>query len=191
MGYLRRIEYMIIQKDSYKILRNCAGCGCKTNYISTKKFRVNANGKYIDVWLIYQCEKCKHTYNLSVHERIKVTDISKIEYEKFESNDLQYALDLGKDKKLFLRNRADIDWSSVDYDIVGDDMEFKKGDYIVLRNPYQCKFRIDKLIANILGISRNKAKSLEANGIIEIMHNQLESRIEVLIIAELIEVTNK
>ncbi|MDR7855160.1 DUF1062 domain-containing protein [Tissierella sp.] len=191
MGYLRRIEYTIMQKDSFKIFRNCAGCGCKTNYISTKKFRINANGKYLDVWLIYQCEKCKHTYNLSIHERIKVTDISKIEYEKFESNNLQYALDLGKDKELFLRNRADIDWSSVDYDIVGDDMEFKKGDYIVLCNPYQCKFRIDKLISNILGISRNKAKSLEANGIIEIMHNQLESRIEVLIMAELIEVTNK
>ena len=191
MGYLRRIEYTIMQKDSYKILRNCAGCGCKTKYISTKKFRVNANGKYIDVWLIYQCEKCKHTYNLSVHERIKVTDISKIEYKKFESNDLQYALDLGKNKQLFLKNKADIDWADLDHDIVGNDMEFKKGDYIVLCNPYQCKFRIDKLVSNILRISRNKAKSLEANGIIEIMHNHLEGRVEILIKAELFEVTCK
>ena len=103
---------------------------------------------------------------------------------------------MGKNKQLFLKNKADIDWADLDHDIVGDDivgndMEFKKGDYIVLCNPYQCKFRIDKLVSNILRISRNKAKSLEANGIIEIMHNHLEGRVEILIKAELFEVTCK
>mgnify|MGYP000204356321 CR=1 FL=1 len=29
MGYLRKIEYKIMQKDSYKIIHNCSGCGCK------------------------------------------------------------------------------------------------------------------------------------------------------------------
>ena len=41
-------------------------------------------------------------------------------------NDLQFALDYGKNKQLFLKNKADIDWESVDYYIIGDDMDFKK-----------------------------------------------------------------
>ncbi|WP_406241808.1 DUF1062 domain-containing protein [Tissierella carlieri] len=186
MGYLRKIEYKIIQKDSYKIIRNCSGCGCKATYINTRKFRVNANGKYLDIWLIYQCEKCKHTYNLSIYERIKVTDISKIEYNKFLMNDLQFALDRGKNKQLFLKNKADIDWESVDYYIIGDDMEFKQGDYITVCNSQQLKIRIDKLVANILHISRSKVKSLEKDGTIEIVYNYFEGMIEILIKGEFI-----
>jgi hypothetical protein len=52
MGYLRKIEYKIIQKDSYKIIRNCSGCGCKATYINTRKFRVNANGKNVSILII-------------------------------------------------------------------------------------------------------------------------------------------
>jgi hypothetical protein len=186
MGYLRKFEYKIMQKDSYKIIRNCSGCGCKATYINTNKFRVNANGKYLDVWLIYHCEKCKHTYNLSIYERIKVTDISKIEYEKFLMNNLQFALDYGKDKQLFLKNKADIDWASIDYYIVGDDMNFKKGDYIAIYNPQKLKIRTDRLLANILHISRSKVKLLERDGTIEIMYNCFEGKIEILIKEEFI-----
>lgn len=181
MGYLRKFEYNIIQKDSYKIIRNCSGCGCKTTYINTEKFRINANGKYLDVWLIYQCEKCKHTYNLSIYERIKVTDISRIEYDKFLMNDLKFALDYGKDKELFQKNKADIDWGSIDYYIIGDDVSFKQGDYIEIYNPQQLKIPADKVIANILQIPRSKAKSLVKDGIIEIRPNYLEYKMEILI----------
>ncbi|WP_353095116.1 DUF1062 domain-containing protein [Tissierella praeacuta] len=181
MGYLRKFEYKIIQKDSYKIIRNCAGCGCKATYLSTEKFRINANGKYLDIWLIYQCEKCKHTYNLSIYERIKVTDISKSDYDKFLMNDLDFALDYGMNKQLLLKNKADIDWTSVDYHIIGDDIEFKQGDYIEVYNPQQLKIRTDKLISNILQISRNKAKLLEENGTIEIRNDYLECKIGILI----------
>lgn len=99
---------------SLTIIRNCAGCECKTTYINIEKFRINANGKYLDVWLIYQCEKCKHTYNLSIYERIKVTDIPKVEYDKFLINDLEFALDYGKNKELFQKDKTDIDWGSID-----------------------------------------------------------------------------
>jgi hypothetical protein len=101
-------------------------------------------------------------------------------------NDLQFALDCGKNKQLFLKNKADIDWESVDYYIIGDDMEFKQGDYITVCNSQQLKIRIDKLVANILHISRSKVKSLEKDGTIEIIYNYFEGMIEILIKGEFI-----
>ncbi|WP_322169633.1 DUF1062 domain-containing protein [Acutalibacter caecimuris] len=33
------------------------------------KFRVNANGRRLDVWLIYRCEKCGHSAARAFHCR--------------------------------------------------------------------------------------------------------------------------
>ena len=46
-----------------------------------KKFRVNANGNILDIWLIYQCVECKHTLNLAIYERKKASSITKEEYQ--------------------------------------------------------------------------------------------------------------
>ena len=65
-------------------------------------------------------------------------------------------------------------------------MEFKQGDYITVCNSQQLKIRIDKLVANILHISRSKVKSLEKDGTIEIVYNYFEGMIEILIKGEFI-----
>lgn len=64
------------------VRRNCPKCNEKVLYINSERFRVNANKNSIDIWLIYQCEKCKSTWNMTIYERIKPYDIDKYEYEK-------------------------------------------------------------------------------------------------------------
>ena len=75
MSYLKKIEYEIIPKESFMVIRNCSGCGRKSYFKNTKRFRVNANGNKLDVWLIYQCEKCRHTLNLTIYERQKASSV--------------------------------------------------------------------------------------------------------------------
>lgn len=118
MCYWRKIEYRIIPTCGYRVLRSCPGCGCKTAYEGTRNFRVNANGKRIDVWLIYQCERCGHTYNLAIYERVKPGDIPGGEYSRFLENDGETALRYGMDKSIFAKNRAEIDWEHLSYEIV-------------------------------------------------------------------------
>lgn len=98
MSYCRKM-YNIIPETSYKIIRNCANCGRKSEYINTNCFRVNANGNKVDVWLIYQCERCRHTCNLTVYERVN-PKLIKEEYEKFLGNDIELSLQYGTDKVL-------------------------------------------------------------------------------------------
>ena len=110
MSYLKKMEYEIVLKDSFWVIRNCPKCGRKTYFKNTRKFRVNANGNKLDAWLIYQCEECKHTLNISIYERRKVSSIPKEEYQRFLKNDEQFAEMHGKNVQLFRKNKVTL-WS--------------------------------------------------------------------------------
>ncbi len=173
MSYLRKIEYEIVLKDSFWIIRNCPKCGRKTHYINTKKFRVNANGNKLDIWLIYQCVECKHTLNLVIYERKKVSSIPKEEYQCFLDNNEQLAEMYGKNMQLFRANKADIDFGRLHYGLVKRHETIENsgvGEQIVItiKNPGQMKIRAEKQIAMVLGLSRNQVKSLLEKGEIEL-----------------------
>lgn len=174
MSYLRKIEYKIVLKDSFWIIRNCPKCGRKTHYINTKKFRINASGNKLDIWLIYQCVECKHTLNLAIYERKKVSSIPKIEYQCFLDNDEQLAEMYGKNMQLFQTNKADIDFDRLHYGLVKlhETIENSRlGEQIIItvKNPYQMKIRSEKQIAMVLGLSRNQVKNLLEKGEIELV----------------------
>ncbi len=172
MGYLKKTEYEIVVKDSFYVIRNCPKCGRKTHFKNTKKFRINANGNKLDVWLIYQCEECKHTLNLSIYERQKVSSIPKEEYQRFLDNEEQFAEILGKNMQLFRKNKADVDFEKIDYEFVKlhettEYSDFGEQIIVVIHNPYQLKIRPEKQISEVLGLSRSQVKSLLEKGKIE------------------------
>ena len=91
------------QKE-FQVVHQCARCGKKAVFINTRRFRVNANKNKLDVWLIYQCEKCRHTLNIPICQRISPQKIPKELYEGFLANDGDLAARYGSDKALFKRN---------------------------------------------------------------------------------------
>ena len=193
MSYLRKIEYTIIPEESFKIIRNCSGCGCKTTFHNTNSFRVNANGNKIDVWLIYQCTKCKHTYNLTVYERCRPESMAKEEYEEYLRNSIKLAFGYGTDSQFFARNRVEVDWSNIKYVIsrkndmlVETDQFFHEGDLLVVNNSYALKVRTDKVVSEILNITRSGVKGLEKAGIIVVSDEKQEHKINIEIKGELL-----
>ena len=122
MSYIKKIEYEVVPQESFSVIRNCPGCGVKTNYRNTKRFRVNANGNRLDVWLIYQCEKCKHALNLTVYERQKAAIIPKDEYQHFLSNDEETAEKYGMNFDFFCIIKGEDDMDDITYsDIIAKD----------------------------------------------------------------------
>lgn len=171
-GTEKSLIFRAVPDKAYRIIRNCSGCGKKSVYASTGKFRMNANGGRIDVWLIYQCENCGHTYNLSIYERKKVTDIPAEEYIKFERNDEELALLYGLKKEVFQKNAAVLCEDADGYRLeqLREPAEQKtevapEGYFpVILKNPYGLKLRADKVITDILGCSRSQVKKSIKNG---------------------------
>ena len=176
MSYLKKIEYEIVLKDSFLVIRGCPKCGRKTHFKNTQKFRVNANGNKLDIWLIYQCEECRHTLNLAIYERKKVSSIPKEEYQLFLDNDEQLAEMYGKDIQLFRKSKADIDFDRLNYDFVKrhetiECINSEEEIAITINNPYQLKIAPEKQIAVVLGLSRSQVKSMLRKEEIEFIIN--------------------
>lgn len=91
-----------------RVFHKCGGCGKKQQFLNSGKFRVNANGNSVDVWLIYRCKKCKHSWNLTIFERTKPKKIPSELYEAFLENDIDMAYRYGSDIDFLKRNNAEI-----------------------------------------------------------------------------------
>lgn len=181
MSYLRKIEYCIMPKESFKVTHNCSGCGRKTRFVNTNCFRVNANGSKIDVWLIYQCEKCKHTLNVTIYERQKSNKVPKEEYERFLANDEFLAKEYGRTPAFFTKNRLEVDWAEIPYTYVDVEsgqqaaetvIDWETMESIVIHNPCGMKIRPEKQAAEVLKLSRSQIKKLMESGEIAILQEK-------------------
>lgn len=92
---------------SLKVYHHCGGCGRRQEFKNSGKFRVNANGNKVDVWLIYRCRKCRHSWNLAVYERVNPSKIARTEYERFMENDFELASQYGNDISFLKKNHAE------------------------------------------------------------------------------------
>ena len=91
-----------------RVYHRCGGCGKKQEFLNSGKFQVNANGKSIDVWLIYRCAKCKHSWNLTIFERVRPGKIPAELFEAFQTNDHETAMAYGGDIDFLKRNHAEL-----------------------------------------------------------------------------------
>ncbi|WP_297424746.1 DUF1062 domain-containing protein [Clostridium sp.] len=200
MSYLKKYEWEIHPNKLPIVRRNCPKCNQKTNYINTEKFRVNANKNSIDVWLIYQCEKCKSTWNMTIYERVNSVDINNQEYGKFLSNDKELVKKYAFDLRIYNKNKAEVILEDVNYEVNQKELEafyINKNELVIeIICRYPIELRVDTLLSNKLRISRSKIKRLHERGIIFINdeNNSLNKRvrnkmeIHVLNIVENIEI---
>lgn len=180
MSYCNK-EYILRPKEAYRLIRNCQGCGCKSSFINTGNYRVNANGNRVDVWLIYQCEECKHTYNLTIHERVRPTELFNEDYERYLANDRELAMQHGMDKNILAKNKVEIDWDNLSYELEVLSEEAQQSCSIKIQNPYNLKIRMDKLLSGLLSMNRSRIKKLMKQEAIVAVTDQVQRTITVVI----------
>ncbi len=145
-------------------LINCNRCGPAKAYRSSDKFRVNANGKRIDVWLIYRCVDCDNSWNFGIFERCNRRDIEPALLRALESNDpalaRRHAFDI-----VALRNQAgrveEFPDVAVDKQVLAGTRDSAAALELRLGLDMPTSLRLDRLLANELGISRSRLQALE------------------------------
>ncbi|MFI8103835.1 DUF1062 domain-containing protein [Streptomyces sp. NPDC086023] len=92
------------------VLRRCHGCAAE-RFRPTGRFRVNANHKLLDVWLLVLCTGCGETAKLTVLERAHVRSVRPGLLDRLHDNDAGLTAELLQDPALQRRNRIALDWT--------------------------------------------------------------------------------
>ncbi|WP_196813716.1 DUF1062 domain-containing protein [Mesorhizobium sp. L2C066B000] len=164
MGMSLRIHWAIAPEIAPRPLINCNRCGTVKAYRCSDKFRVNANGKRIDVWLIYRCIDCDNSWNFGIFERCNRRDIEPALLAALESNDpalaRRHAFDV-----VALRNRVgrveEFPDVAVHKHRLGGEGRPAAALEIRLDREMPTSLRLDRLLAGELGISRSRLQALE------------------------------
>ncbi|MBQ1013794.1 DUF1062 domain-containing protein [Micromonospora sp. M51] len=146
------------------IRRRCHGCASQ-RLRASGKFRVNANHKLIDTWLLALCTECGETAKLTVLERMTVRTIPPEMLDRLHANDPGLAAELLQDPDVQHRNRFTLDWTDAwRLDTAGSDHLDCDVLDVAVRNAARIPVRPTRLIADGCGLSRGEVSRLITEG---------------------------
>jgi hypothetical protein len=146
------------------IRRRCRNCPSAL-YRADGKFRVNANHKLLDVWLLALCAGCGETIKLTVLERARVRAVDPAALDRFHGNDPELAATLLRDPGLLRRNRVTADWDGA-WTLRKKPVDLAKAKLIdtSVRFVQRIPIRVTKLLSAGLEVSRSEVRRLVADG---------------------------
>ncbi|MFF2041058.1 DUF1062 domain-containing protein [Kitasatospora sp. NPDC058170] len=146
------------------VLRRCPACA-SDRFRANGKFRVNANHKLLDAWLLVLCTACGDTAKLTVLERVNVRSVRPDLLDRMHDNDPGLAAELLQDPVLRRRNRIALDWDDAwRLDTGGSDHLDREVIDISVRFAARIPVRPVRLIAEGCGLSRAEVERLLAEG---------------------------
>ena len=146
------------------VLRRCHVCASE-RFRASGKFRVNANHKLIDAWLLALCIACGETVKLTVLERMKVRSIQPELLDRLHDNDPGLIAELLQDPVVQRRNRIALDWDNAwRLDTGGSDHLGHEVIDIAVGFAARIPVRPVRLIAEGFGLPRGEVERLIADG---------------------------
>ncbi|MFB9238258.1 DUF1062 domain-containing protein [Plantactinospora siamensis] len=134
----------------------CVDCRGDSATTGRGRFRVNGNGKLLDVWLLVNCVSCDRTSKLTVHERAAVGSFDPAELHGYHVNDPELVAAALVDPLLARRHHFTLDWTGawrLETPPVRPDAAWPVRVEVAFADPVPV--RPDRLIAQGLGLSRN------------------------------------
>lgn len=148
------------------VRRHCSRCSADMPFACSLKFRANAQKKRLDVWLIYRCSACEDVWNLSIFERAAVGEIDA--FDAIAHNDPALALHYAFDRTRLMRHGALEEHPEVAIHKTHDAGCPRTAGVIAiaLALARPCGWRLDRLLAFGLGLSRGElGRLLEAGAL--------------------------
>ncbi|MFE5488801.1 DUF1062 domain-containing protein [Streptomyces virginiae] len=146
------------------VLRRCHACASE-RFRPNGKFRVNANHKLLDAWLLVLCTTCGDTAKLTVLERAHVRSVRPELLDRLHDNDPGLAAELLQDPGLRHRNRIALDWEGAwRLDTGGSDHLDREVIDVSVRFAARIPVRPVRLISEGCGLSRAEVERLITDG---------------------------
>ncbi|WP_191909022.1 DUF1062 domain-containing protein [Hypericibacter adhaerens] len=145
----------------------CARCNARRPFVCSGKFRVNAQKKRLDAWLVYRCAHCEQSWNFPVLERCPVNAIEPALLRALTENDATLARRHAFDLVRLARYCAEVESFAdlaVERQRITGDTDNPAVAEIAIRLPYACGLRLDRFLAGELGLSRSRLMQLAETG---------------------------
>ena len=171
-------------KNCPLLIKKSSRCDSDRFYCSDK-FRMNAQKKNIDVWLIYRCVKCDNTCNMTLLSRTKPDLIDKKLFHSFSMNDREVAWQYAFSAGVASRNNLQLDYDSVEYEVINtvslEDILNMSSEIISIQ--VKCDFdlslKLSSLIKRCLPLSSTRLKLLFEKGYISLLSGKTSSKCKV------------
>lgn len=139
-------------------VRVCPRCRGPRAFASSDRFRINASGRRLDVWLVYRCAACDFTWNLTIVERATPEAIGAARLAAYSHNDPALAWSCAFDAALLRRAGARPEPAT---SVRVERGALPLGRAVVrLALPFPVQIRLDRLLAQELGVPRSRLPDL-------------------------------
>lgn len=169
MSRALRVLWTIAPKTFPQPWRFCSRCGKAQPFRCGEKFRLNANGKRLDAWLIYKCVACDDTWNCMVIERRVARDIDTKMLAAFEANDAALVRHHAFDVTTLRRHAHRVDeFADVEMlkELLADEPSAQPKLTIELDPALPVSVRLDRLLASELALSRSRVAAMAQAGLL-------------------------
>ncbi|MFD0783368.1 DUF1062 domain-containing protein [Micromonospora azadirachtae] len=157
-------NWMVVPTCLPLVRRRCHACASE-HFRASGKFRVNANHKLLDAWLLVLCTGCGETAKLTILERTNVRSVRPELLDQLHDNDLGLTAELLQDPVVQHRNRVALDWDNAwRLDTAGSDHLDREVVDVSVRFAARIPVRPVRLIAEGCGLSRAEVERLITAG---------------------------
>lgn len=159
---MRKIIWEVQYLSPPAIIKYCKRCGEKTAYASSGQFRVNAQKKNLDIWLIYKCTDCSATWNAAIYSRIDSKSLNPELLDLFYTNDEALADQYAMDNEFLSQNGGKA--CSYNYKITGPVFSYNEAVELHILSRSASDIKVSSIIRQKLGMSGRIYKKMLASG---------------------------
>ncbi|MBO6900228.1 MAG: DUF1062 domain-containing protein [Rhizobiaceae bacterium] len=165
------VRWTITANEYPQPLLYCRRCCSTRPYRTGGKVRVNANGKRIDAWLIYRCTSCDGTWKRPLLERLLVGSIEPEFLSRLMANDAELVAHFASDAEDLRRHAQklkEVARIRVTKSVLSGDASLPQVLCIGFAVPHPVSLRLDRLLAEELGLSRSRIDRLAREGLLRV-----------------------
>lgn len=167
---MKKIIWEVQYTSSPTVMNYCKKCHMKTEFYCSGQFRVNAQQRHLDIWLIYKCSNCGATWNATIYSRVSPQSLTPKLLDCFHRNDKTLAERYAMDVSFLRKNKAE--YKLPCFSITGERFPLGEALQLNIKSKYALPLKVSSLIRTKLQLSQKEYLKLIADGSLQSIPKQ-------------------
>ncbi len=153
------------------VSKHCKKCRKKSAFSCSEKFRVNAQRRALDIWLIYNCMDCDTSWNARVYSHVSPQALNPADLEGFQKNSPRLVERYAADIDFLYRNGVD-EVEVPPYSIIGEAFLPSENVELEIKSRFPFPLKVSALVREKLHLSQTAYLRLVESGTLKSIPEQ-------------------